>query len=124
MFKASVLILALMFAPYAGTGQPIERRSVPFDITFWQKELRLTKAQRLQIYCINRCLYNSIYEMVLTDSTDHHNLQMLLDLWKHSTFDLLSQKQKRRWKKLERKYYGVEDSPTVSMNSFLVLTCQ
>ena len=80
---------------------------VPLDITFWQKELRLTRGQRLEIFRLNGKLYASINERSFTDAG---HSQILLEDWRHATLGVLSPKQRREWKRIIRRYYGPQAS--------------
>jgi len=86
--------------------KPVMRDCILFDLSFWQKELHLSKGQQWEISCINNDLHNTLYEMPTTQPIDEEFVQMLLGVWRYSMYDVLSAKQKKKWRKIIGRYYG------------------
>ena len=75
---------------------------IPFDITFWRKELRLKNAQIQQIHYINQSLYNSLRQVSSSTCVEGQELQTLLQLWNSAIAGALTSRQKKKWEKLLR----------------------
>jgi hypothetical protein len=98
------ILVVLLLCGIVGLGysQGMGDEIVPFDITFWKKELRLKKSQTQQIHLINQTLYNSLRQISNSTCVEGKELQMLLQLWNTAVTGTLTTKQKRKWEKLIR----------------------
>jgi hypothetical protein len=102
--KWNLQILVVLVCGIVGHGysQGMDDEIIPFDITFWKKELRLKKSQTQQIHLINQSLYNSLRQVSNSTCVEGKEVQMLLQLWNTAVTGTLTSKQKRKWEKLLR----------------------
>lgn len=103
-------VFVLASATVAFGSGPTTGDCILFDLTFWQKELHPSREQRSEISRINFDLHHTMYEMPATQPIDQEAIQMLLGVWRYSMYDVLSVRQKKKWKKIIARYYGAEQS--------------
>ena len=103
-----VLLFLIMYisTTIAWCQKPAVDESV-FDVVFWKKELRLSRVQLLQLYLINRDVYNALWVLAEQDCIESSDLALLMQLWKTETIGVLTDKQIRRWEKIKMRYKKV-----------------
>ena len=100
LMKFFSFILLLFCSLNIGYSQSTNSDHAPFDVSFWRKELRLNRTQLAELDAINQNMYHSIYELAKSKSADRVNFPTVLKTWRVSTFEVLTTKQRRKWKKL------------------------
>ncbi len=114
MLRWLTLIFSIFFTATLGYSQPEPGDRIPFDIVFWRKELRLKKAQVTEVHFINRSLYSALLQLSTTAYIDGQELETLLQLWQVSLSNVLTSRQKRKWKKLMIKYANITSQTFLS----------
>ena len=104
----SFFVFILASSTAFGNG-PTTGSCILFDLTFWQRALHLSRAQRSEISRINCDLHHTMFEVSMTHP-DEEAIQILLGVWRYSMYDVLSVRQKKKWKKIVARYYGAEQS--------------
>lgn len=74
-----------------------------FDVSFWKKELKLSRVQVAQIHQINHGMYDALYELAVNRNTSS-DFGVLIRDWRTATMGVLSERQKMKWEKLKTGY--------------------
>lgn len=103
MSCAKLIIVLALLPVITATGQA-NMDQFAFDLTFWKKELRLSKLQQFEMHAVNINMYQALYQLAESDCIQSSDLEILMQLWKTSTLAILSDRQRKRLEKVKMKY--------------------
>lgn len=107
MIRAGVLLIFLNVLCLVTHSQNITNDTIYFDVAFWKKQLHISNAQLFQLHLINRQMYSALYELSGEDCIESSNLVLLIQLWQRATLGVLTERQKKKWRKLTLRHGGL-----------------
>ena len=107
MSRASFLLVLLIGVTSLADAQQPASDLFFFDVALWKKQLRISNEQMQQLQLINRQMYSALCEMSADSCIESSDLLLLMELWRSASVGVLTERQKRRWKNITRRYKGL-----------------